>query len=193
MAAELGVAAASLQIIELFGKSAIRSAQLYKRLRNAPTEISQNVQSLEDFRNLCASYKHALSENPTVIDPATPDANHIKTLLERADTELQALDSILSALSSQPTDGRLQSLSKAAKTVHKDRTINTRLANLNNLRDKINSFLEICLLCHRWYITKNIYMSGQCMRLTYNVGLIETLKSLNFEQNSLSSEEISKE
>lgn len=141
MAEALEVTAASIQIAGLLGKIVISSARLYEQLRAAPEEVLRKTRAIGEFRDLCESYQHTLTQEATNTNNGEQrDLSGFKALLE-ADTEIHAIEGIISTLKPQPTDGRLQSFRKAARVVHKDAGINKHLDRLNELRDKINSFL----------------------------------------------------
>lgn len=142
MAEILAIAAASLQLSEIFLKLSTRGGKLIIRLKSSRSDVELKSNAVEDFQKFCESSRRLLIEHGARFDEMIqPSAVlHIKDLLRRAESIVDALDGALSELYPQSTDGRYEALRKSIRAVQKTEGIATQLNTLADIQSQLNTY-----------------------------------------------------
>ncbi|KAH7126602.1 hypothetical protein B0J11DRAFT_613989 [Dendryphion nanum] len=142
MAEILAIAAASLQLSEIFLKLSTRGGKLIIRLKSSRNDVELKSNAVEDFQKFCESSRRLLIEHgPRFDEMIQPSAVlHIEDLLRRAESIVDALDRALSELCPQSTDGRYGALRKSIKAVQRTEGITTQFNTLADIQGQINTY-----------------------------------------------------
>ena len=139
--AELGVAAAILQIVQLTAQVALKT-NIASKLKNAPQIIGRNLGSVRDFIYMLHALESALkveSVDPSCIRNVLSDESrgYIYGLLQRCNEEASFCNSLLSPMI--PQDGKmLKEAWKRVLSIKREEDIIQRLRHLDSLRSQIS-------------------------------------------------------
>ena len=140
--AELGVAAAILQIAQLTVQVAFKTNSIASKLKHAPRVINNNLRSVHDFIYMLQALESALKvdsvEQPRIRDVLTDESRgYVQELLQRCNEEAKSCDSLL--LPIVPQQGRTwKEAWKRILSVKREEDITQRLKNLDSLRSQLS-------------------------------------------------------
>jgi len=140
--AELGIAAAVLQIVQLAGVVALKTNSISGKLRHAPQVIKGHLHSVNDFTCTLRALEHAL-EVESVDQPCLrhilcdESLSSIEELLQRCDEEASACDAILQAVAPQGGT-KFREVLKRISSIQKEEDISQRLKTLDSLKSQLS-------------------------------------------------------
>lgn len=177
--AELGVAAAILQIAQLTGQVALKTNSLAHKLRHAPRTIKSNLRSVNDFtfmlHALESAFKADSVDRSCIRDVLSDESReYVQELLQRCNEEVTSCDSLL--LPIVPQDGQMwRETWKRIISIKREEEVNQRLKTLDSLRSQLSIWYshQIMLqMCRTNLAVTNVDDRLQSLHQEVSTGLI---------------------
>ena len=161
--AELGVAAAILQIAQLTVQVALKANSIASKLKYAPRVINSNLRSVHDFIHKLQALESALKDDsvdqPRIRNVLTDESrDYVQKLLQRCNEEAKSCDSLL--LPIVPQQGRTwKEAWKRILSIKREEDITQGLKNLDSLRSQLSIWYShqlMLLICRAHLSVTNV-------------------------------------